>query len=84
MTVTGLQVPPNSEIQRVQEYKDEEQVVALRCGEDGIEVGPGDVTWATVTWRLIWAGGFASKLAHCPGFVGRPQYLTSWASLQIT
>ena len=41
------------------------------------------LTWATVTWMLSWAGGFASKLAHSPGFVGRPQYLTSWASPQV-
>ena len=53
--------PPNSEIQWVQEYKDEEQVVVLRCGEDGIEAvirGHDQSTCATVTWSL------ASSCSH--------------------
>ena len=38
------------------------------------------MAWAAVTWTLSWAGGFACKLAHSPGFWGRPQHLTTWAS----
>ena len=61
VTVTGLRVPPNSEFQKAQEYKDEEQVLVLRCGEDGIEARTrrqDQSTWVTVTWSL------ASSCSH--------------------
>ena len=41
------------------------------------------MAWATVTWTLSWAGGFASKLAHSLSFRGRPQHLTTWSSAQV-